>query len=484
MSSKLIATKFAMQGYNVHPSVIEILKSQPEKNIDRIVSEVCKIAGNSFIITPEDVSPVLEMLKAKEVRKLKEEIKPGKPLPQRCDVSLIKDITGGSCCEGSVDDFVLYFNSRYEKLASIISQQRNFFPVNIADVRKRKSEKVRVVGLIVGKRESMNGNAIIELEDRTGRITVIATGKLKEEADELLGDETIGVEGFLRGRSLIADRIILPDVPVNGKKNKKDFNMVFISDTHFGSNTFLHEEWNTFVKWLNCEVGNEKSIKLAERVKYVIIAGDIVDGVGVYPGQDRELEIIDINGQYEEAAMQIAKMPDRVRIIISPGNHDAVRQAEPQPALPKEFASLFPKNVMHVGNPSMLDVEGVKLLIYHGRSIDDLVMKIPRLEYERPHQAMIEMLRRRHLAPLYGNRTLIAPEREDYLVVDDIPDILHCGHVHTYGTAYYRGIFLVNSSCWQSQTEFQKKVNLNPIPGNVTVYQPGGEPIRLNFYSA
>jgi DNA polymerase II small subunit len=231
-------------------------------------------------------------------------------------------------------------------------------------------------------------------------------------------------------------------------------------------------------------VGNEKSIKLAERVKYVIIAGDIVDGVGVYPGQDRELEIIDINGQYEEAAMQIAKMPDRVRIIISPGNHDAVRQAEPQPALPKEFASLFPKNVMHVGNPSMLDVEGVKLLIYHGRSIDDLVMKIPRLEYERPHQAMIEMLRRRHLAPLYGNRTLIAPEREDYLVVDDIPDILHCGHVHTYGTAYYRGIFLVNSSCWQSQTEFQKKVNLNPIPGNVTVYQPGGEPIRLNFYSA
>jgi DNA polymerase II small subunit len=256
-----------------------------------------------------------------------------------------------------------------------------------------------------------------------------------------------------------------------------------MSDTHFGSNTFLHEEWNTFVKWLNCEIGNEKSIKLAESIKYIVIAGDIVDGVGIYPEQEKELSIIDIYEQYEEAAMQIDKMP-RIKIILAPGNHDAVRQAEPQPALPSEFAELFPKNVMHVGNPALLDIEGVKLLIYHGRSIDDMVTKIPRLDYSKPHQAMIEMLKRRHLAPLYGNRTLIAPEKEDYLVIDDVPDIMHSGHVHTYGTTFYRGIFLVNSSCWQSQTEFQKKINLNPIPGNVAVYRPGGEPIRLNFYSA
>jgi len=483
MSSKLIVTKFAMHGYNVHPSVIEILKNEPEKNIDRIVSEICKIAGNSFIITPEEAIPVLEALKSKKMEKVqpKQEIKKS---PEKCDISLIKDITGSSACEGNVDDFVMYFNSRYEKISRIIMQRPNFTPINISDVKRLKSDRVQVTGIITDIRESTNGNAIIELEDKTGRINVIATDKLKREVEELLGDETIGVEGFVRGRNLIADRIILPEIPRNGRKIEKDFSMVFISDTHFGSNTFLHKEWNTFVKWLNCEIGNEKSVKLAESIKYMIIAGDVVDGVGVYPEQDKELDIIDINEQYEEAALQVEKVPKRIKVILAPGNHDAVRQAEPQPALPKEFASLFPKNVMHVGNPAMLDIEGVKLLIYHGRSIDDFVTKIKRLEYDRPHQAMIEMLRRRHLAPLYGNRTLIAPEREDYLVIDEIPDILHCGHVHTYGTAYYRGVFLVNSSCWQAQTEFQKKMNLNPMPGNVAVYRPGREPIRLNFYSA
>jgi len=525
VSSKLIATKFAMRGYNVHPSVIEILKKEEETDIDFIVREVCRIAEGSFIITPEELSPVLESFKTKkngvgpstglarginrsdfkQSKKLSvgtekengvntdfksginhipsNKIKPPKKKknPPEGNINLLKDITGTSACIGAVDDYVMFFNSRYDKVASILRQR--IPTVNISEVKRIKSERVTVTGMITSIRESMNGNAIIELEDRTGRMIAIATGKLKQEAEELLGDEVIAVEGFLRGKNLIAERIIYPDIPMNGKKRGKDFNMAFISDTHFGSNTFLHDEWSTFVKWLNCEVGNEKSVQMAESVRYLVIAGDLVDGVGIYPDQDKELDILDVYQQYEEAASQLDLIQD-VKIILAPGNHDAVRQAEPQPALPSEIANLFPKSVMHVGNPSMLDIEGVKLLIYHGRSIDDMVPKIPRIEYERPHLAMVEMLKRRHLAPVYGNRTLFAPEREDYLVIDEVPDILHCGHVHTYGTAFYRGVFLVNSSCWQSQTEFQKKVNLNPVPGNVAIYRPGGEPIRLNFFSS
>lgn len=516
VSSKLIATKFAMRGYNVHPSVIEILKKEDETNIDSIVKEVCKIAEGSFIITPEELLPVLESYKIKSntsgsssnsgyvsdssiisgsdsknnTENLVLKGKGNQKYPkhqkeenfgERGNINLLKDITGTSACIGDVDDFVMFFNSRYDKVASILRQR--IPAVNIAEVKRIQSEKVTVTGMITSVRESMNGNAIIELEDKTGRMIAIGTGKLKQEAEELLGDEIIAVEGFLRGKNLIAERIIYPDIPMNGKKRGKNFHIAFISDTHFGSNTFLHDEWGTFVKWLNCEIGNEKSVQMAENVKYLVIAGDIVDGVGIYPDQDKELDILDVYQQYEEAASQLELIQD-LKIILGPGNHDAVRQAEPQPALPKEIADLFPKSVMHVGNPSLIDIEGVKLLIYHGRSIDDMVPKIPRIEYERPHLAMIEMLKRRHLAPVYGNRTLFAPEREDYLVIDDVPDILHCGHVHTYGTAFYRGVFLVNSSCWQSQTEFQKKVNLNPVPGNVAVYRPGGEPVRLNFFSS
>ncbi len=500
ISSRLIVTKFAMHGYNVHPTVIEILKEEPEKHLDIVVDKACRSAGNSFIITPEDVSPILQSIKSKNGEKREANGEIAKPdngvkshfkqgwqgqkdqQEQKKDINVLRDITGRSSCVGNIEDFVMYFNSRYDKISKILRQRMP--PVDIAGVKKLKSEKVKVIGLVTGLRESMNGNIIIDLEDKTGRISVVASGNLKEEAQEVLGDEVIGVEGFLRGQNIIAERLLHPEVPLNGNnKTNRDFNMLFMSDTHFGSNTFIWDDWNTFVKWLNCEIGNDKSVRLAESIKYIVIAGDIVDGVGIYPDQDKELDIIDIYQQYEEAARQIDKMPSNVKIILAPGNHDAVRQAEPQPALPSEFADLFPNNVMHVGNPCLLDVEGVKLMIYHGRSIDDMVPKLHKVDYSTPHQCMTEMLKRRHLAPIYGNRALIAPEKEDHLVIDEVPDILHCGHVHTYGSTFYKGTFLINSSCWQAQTEFQKKMNLNPIPGNATVYRPGGEPVRLNFYS-
>ncbi len=471
VDSKLIITKFAMHGYNVHPSAVEALKSVSQSSLDGVIAEVCKHANGSFIITARDVLPFLKYRKEKKP----EPVHPEKVKP---DIRVIKDITGNSCCEGSVSDFVSYFNSRYEKLSGTLRSRIN--PVPIASLRKLRADKVEVAGIISDIRETMNGNIMIRLEDKTGYINVIASGKLKEVATELLGDEVIGVSGSLKGRNLIADRIVFPDIPANGKRVNWGFSVAFISDTHFGSNAFTEDAWNRFVSWLNFEIGDEKSQQLAESVKYIVIAGDIVDGIGIYPGQDRDLAIADIHQQYEEAAYQLDKLPKRIKIILSPGNHDAVRQAEPQPCLMKEHASLFSNNVKHVGNPALVDVRGVKILIYHGRSLDDLITKIPRLSYERPAEAMEELLKRRHLSPFYGNRSPIAPEKEDYLVIDEIPDVLHSGHVHTYESSFYRGVFLVNSSCWQSQTEFQKKMNLCPVPGIVAVYN-GDSVSKLKF---
>jgi DNA polymerase II small subunit (EC 2.7.7.7) len=45
-----------------------------------------------------------------------------------------------------------------------------------------------------------------------------------------------------------------------------------------------------------------------------------------------------VNEQYEEAARLIGEIRDDIKIIIAPGNHDASRIAEPQPAIPKEYA--------------------------------------------------------------------------------------------------------------------------------------------------
>ena len=101
--------------------------------------------------------------------------------------------------------------------------------------------------------------------------------------------------------------------------------------------------------------------------------------------------------------------------------------------------------------------------------MDDLVSAIPSMSYSRPLEPMVEMLRMRHLAPIYGGRTPIAPEAQDLLVIEEIPDIFVTGHVHGVGIGDYRNVTLINSSAWQSQTSYQKMRNLEPIPAVVPI---------------
>ena len=59
----------------------------------------------------------------------------------------------------------------------------------------------------------------------------------------------------------------------------------------------------------------------------------MVDGIGIYPNQERELVVKDIYKQYEMLDDFIEAIPDYMEVIIGPGNHDAVRRGEPQPAM-------------------------------------------------------------------------------------------------------------------------------------------------------
>ncbi len=278
-------------------------------------------------------------------------------------------------------------------------------------------------------------------------------------------DEVIGVTGTLSndGNMLFVNNIMQPDIPLKtnnelGQRNCKG-KAVLISDMHVGSNTFLKNEWLNFIEW----------IKKSNDINYLVIAGDIVDGIGIYPNQEKELQINDIYEQYQAAAQYLNQIPGHIKIVLSPGNHDAVRQAEPQPAFPDRIKSFFNKDIIFVGNPAVISIEGVRVLIYHGRSIDDLIATIPGMKYKDPTRPMIEMLKCRHLSPIYGSRVSIAPEKQDHLVIETPPDILHCGHVHTVGCAKYRGVTIVNSGTWQSQTEFQRRMNLDPDPAKAVV---------------
>jgi DNA polymerase II small subunit len=169
---------------------------------------------------------------------------------------------------------------------------------------------------------------------------------------------------------------------------------------------------------------------------------------------------------------------------MMPGNHDAVRLAEPQPALPEEIRKLFDPSVMFVGNPCYLQIEGRTILAYHGRSMDDFVSSVRNLKYSEPGDIMREMLRRRHMAPIYGGKTAIAPEQKDYLLIDRVPEIFVTGHVHACAIGEYRGIKLINASAWQSQTAFQRMHNQMPDPAKVPMIHLGTGEVWIEDFSS
>lgn len=395
------------------------------------------------------------------------------------DFKIIQDTSKKSYTSGEIENLVTYFKSRYDKLANILSKRpelRNY--TKIADIDDSQ-ESLSLILMIREIRTSKNGHKIIEFEDDTGTISILFSNKNEElfaESEKLVKDEVIGVIANKSDdpKFAFAQQIINPGVLTVPEK-EMDFGIVFLSDIHIGSLTFLEGAFQKFIDWINCEYGSEEQRKIAEDVKYLVIGGDIVDGIGVYPNQEKELAIKDITQQYNEAARFLGNIRSDIKIIIAPGNHDASRVAEPQPAVPEEYANALYEldNVEFISNPGVVSLDGINVLIYHGRSFDDLVMAVKEFSHERNDLLMEELLNKRHLAPIYGERTPLASELEDYLVIDELPDVFHTGHVHINTYKKFKGIHLINSGTFQTQTEFQKIYNIEPTPAQVPVLHKG-----------
>jgi len=391
---------------------------------------------------------------------------------------IVKDITGRSECEGRLKNFVDYFRQKYDRLEEEIRKRNSMSRARDIESLGQFQGECSIIGMVNTIRDTRNGDRLVILEDKSSEVPALALkdkGGVFKKSENIIEDEVIGLKGRTSSSSdlFIIEDIIWPDLPIRSSSQSLDESLfaIFISDIHFGSEAFLEPAWERLIKWLN-GIGNDtKQKRIVDKVGYVFIAGDIVEGVGVYPGQKEELKIKSIKNQYKEAVRQIKRIPDHIHVVISPGNHDAVRQAEPQPALSDEISKMFEsiENVHLVGNPSLVKIEDVRILLYHGRSLDDIISELPSIEYNNPEKAMVELVKRRHLAPTYGKKTPIAPEKEDYMFIES-PDIIHCGHVHTFGIDNHRGVNLLNTGTWQGQTKFQKKKGIKPVPGRAVIY--------------
>ena len=128
-------------------------------------------------------------------------------------------------------------------------------------------------------------------------------------------------------------------------------------------------------------------------IPYLFVAGDI--------GKDKE---------------ELEKMAERYcynkKVLVIPGNVDD--QEYPQLAI--DFKN---KDIISLSNPAMVEINGIKILIIHDFDL--------------------AMLKKRYL----GKSNVIL--KEDFLVLDHVPDIVHCGHTHQPQVMNYKSVTIVNS---------------------------------------
>ena len=380
-------------------------------------------------------------------------------------VEIGNDMTGYSTGTGEYDDFVATFRDRYERLAGKLRGRVTHRNATALQASPGGGD-AGMVGMVSDIRSTASGHWLVELEDTTGVFPclVMKDRPIAGLVEELLYDEVIAVSGTLSddGGIMFVDDLYFPDVPRTYEPSTADRHVeaALISDIHVGSQEFMADAWSRFASWLHTEA--------AERIEYLLIAGDMVEGVGVYPDQDEELDIVDIFDQYRQFSASLKEVPGDIEIVMIPGNHDAVRLAEPQPGFDEELRSIMTAHDARiVSNPAVVTLEGVSVLMYHGVSLDEVIAELPdeKASYDEPHRAMYQLLKKRHVAPQFGGHTRLAPEEKDYLVMDEVPDIFHTGHVHKLGWGKYRNVMAVNSGCWQAQTDFQKSVNIDPDAG-------------------
>lgn len=433
-------------------------------NIDYLINEIKK--RNIYYIDDNILKNLLKI-------KIKEEIKKPIKTIKRLKPIIIYTLEPKPLLE--VGGFTKYFESRYRKIYELFKKRGDLNGIIKTREVRRIPMKMRfkIVGMInnlmVRKRR-----IYLDLEDDEGSIRIISIDDdVFRKGIMLLKDQMICVDAVkFRDNLFIAKDFIWPEIPIKvTNKSKKRIFAVFISDLHVGSIHFLEDLFKTFIRWLNGKIGGDLHKEIASKVRYLIIAGDLVDGIGVYPNQRDELEIKDIYEQYHAAAKLLSKIPKHIEIIITPGNHDGVAKALPQPPISSEYAEeLYSDERVHLlSNPSYISLDGVEVLICHGKALDDVLSSKPGLDFQQPVRGMELLLRCRHLAPIYGASTPIVPEGEDRLVIDRVPDILQMGHVHIHQISKYRGVTLIASGSWQSQTSYQRRLDIKPTPGVTSV---------------
>ncbi len=494
-NQRKIARLAEEKGLFMGKGAMELLAQRPSECGD-LLEKFSKANPQDLVVSEEKLEQLIIQKGTKISQETVEETKtirttkPGaREYESRFRIMKDLDITGNSFSEGKVGDFLNFFRDKYEFLEQHLRKRPGFDPKKLRGMERiSKGKEVHTIAMIREKQKTKNGHLIFKIEDMESECSLLAIkdDKAMEQAKNILLDEVLGIKA-VKGNNdlLIAKNFIWPELKEKPAKTiKENISLAITSDFHIGSKLFLKKEAEKFAEWIGGNYGSAKDRERAGKIKYLFVAGDNVDGIGVYPEQIGELEIKDIFEQYNVFTRIMERIPEHIEVFICPGQHDAVRRADPQPAIDKEFVKELSqmKNMHFVGSPSWVEVEGFKTLMYHGASIHELYSHIDFLDTTKPEIAIKEALKRRDLMTGFGERQPYVPEQKNYLLIREEPDIYIGGDMHHNGYTVYKGTTIINSGTWQKRTNFQAAMGHIPTPGIVPVLELNTGKISENCF--
>ncbi len=447
--------------------------------------ELSKFFSNGILVDAaiqsakiEDIDLAIKTLKEKNITFLDQrtlhDLYPKNKASSECSVEIIKNYEGGTSASKPAD-WTAYFNDRFTRIKNILVNKDSSGLMSISQVKNMPSgSDVKLIAMISSVSISpIKKFMILDIEDNVSSYRAISS----TINQDLMQDQIVIIKGKKSKDAIFINDINFPDIQVKDGKplEIEDSYTLFLSDVHVGSKLFAREPLEKFIKWINGEI--EEYSDVAKLTKFIVITGDLVDGIGVYPDQEKELNITDLKEQYNELYSILNRIPKHIKILISQGNHDATHIAEPQPRLDAFFGGDLYKldNAVFLSNPyqANLVVNGHKtnLLGYHGFSLTyyvNTISKYNKMTTEDVAAIMKLQLKSRHLAPTHGS-TQVIPLTQDYLVIDETPDIYAAGHIHKTLVSKYKETILINASCWQHQTSYQKKYGIDPEVAKVPV---------------
>ncbi|MDD1766748.1 MAG: hypothetical protein LUQ00_02400, partial [Candidatus Methanomethyliaceae archaeon] len=279
-----------ISGYQVSPEAFAILGEleDPQHIVELLLKALEGMSERPLIIERSNIESLLKVETRVEVELQSPLTQVATNLPP--STVIVMGDSGIHTIKGTINDFRSYFINRFERLQSILKARADLRDATSASLIPggNKIRKVKVIGMVTSKREFKGGGSVVELEDtqESVRVSFREDELIKKKVSRLLLDEVVCVYGnTTNGRSVRGEDIVWPDISPRIRMGgpKKDTYAVLTSDFHIGSKLFMKEQFESFINWIRAKEGEGASREVALKTKYLIIAGDLVDGVGIYP---------------------------------------------------------------------------------------------------------------------------------------------------------------------------------------------------------